>query len=263
MGGRFLGFAGNHDYRLACALERWTIEHADLVTSPSGYTIRELSALGWLRKTDCEVVPNPVDWPTWQSVGPAAETKQIILYVGRLDRVKAPELAVEATVLLRKRFPEARIVLVGNETERSRVEPYREFLKAIAGPNGGCEFVDPVPRYDLPSLIEKARVVVLPSRSDSFPMVALEAMASGRPVVATDTTGVADFIRERGAGQVVQGGDSNALAEALSPFLDDPEWAMTVGIRAREAVREHLDPGRIAARMEGMYRRAIRIHSER
>ena len=80
-------------------------------------------------------------------------------------------------------------------------------------------------------------------------------MAAGRPVVVTDTCGIADFVKRSGGGDVIPAGDTRALADALKRYLLDPEYARVVGERAREAVKCDLDPGRIAQKTEEFYRR--------
>ena len=88
-------------------------------------------------------------------------------------------------------------------------------------------------------------------------MVVLEAMAAGRPVVVTAATGIAKFVEQAGAGQVVQPGDARALAEALKPFLVDPTCAAVAGERAQDAVRQRVAPDVVAVRREMAYRQAI------
>src|SRR5208337_3822779 len=107
------------------------------------------------------------------------------------------------------------------------------------------------------------RVFAQPSLFENFSMAALEAMAAGRPVVVTATSGVADFVRETGAGEVVPAGDAHAMANALRPFLRDPAYAAEVGERARRAVRSRLDPDRIAELREKIYDRAIQSRRRR
>lgn len=88
-------------------------------------------------------------------------------------------------------------------------------------------------------------------------MSGVEAMAAGRPVVVTSTTGVAELIREARAGQVISPGDPRALAEALLPFLIDPDYAARMGEKARAHIRENHDPASAAAKREKVFEEAI------
>ncbi len=259
--GKYWGSPDNFDYRVGCELERWSVDHADVVTSPSRLMLQEVARLGWLRGVRSEVVPNPVDYTTWQNVGPASQTKPVILFVGRLESLKAPDVILKAVSYLRRYGLHVQVVLVGGRASHSKGDQYAERFHRLAESIGGCEFLDFIPRRELPALMERVRVVVIPSKFESYSMVAVEAMASARPVVATTTTGVAEFMREHGAGQVVPPGDPEALGEVLRPLLQDPEYAAEVGARARQLVKEHLSPVRIAEKREGVYRNAIRAHA--
>jgi glycosyltransferase involved in cell wall biosynthesis len=136
---------------------------------------------------------------------------------------------------------------------------YGDWVKKLAQDVGGCDFVEAVPREDLPSLYGRARVVVVPSRFENFSMVALEAMASGRAVVITETSGIAPLIMEHGIGRVVSSGDPPTLAAALRPFIDDANYASEIGTKARDVVRSRLDPSLIAEQLERAYRKAIQL----
>lgn len=259
--GKFYGWPDNFDYRWACSLERWAARRADFVISPSRFLIDELGA-GWFGEAECEIIPNPIDWSMWQHAKPASQTDPVTLFIGRLESLKAPDVLIEAISHLREDCPQARVVFIGSRDHHKEGDPYIDRLQKLAEAVEGCEFLGVVSRDDLPGLLETARVVAVPSRFDSFPTVALEAMASGRPVVTTSATGVAEFISKHGAGHVVPPGDSRALAEALRPFLLDPAYAGMVGARAKEAAKKHFSPDRIAAKKETIYRKAIRAHSE-
>jgi glycosyltransferase involved in cell wall biosynthesis len=88
-------------------------------------------------------------------------------------------------------------------------------------------------------------------------MVALEAMAAGRPVVCTDQVGAAEHVTAAGAGTVVPVGRIHDLAEALAVFLDHAEAAERAGTRGRDAVRDRCDPDAAAAAREQLYQEAI------
>ena len=92
-----------------------------------------------------------------------------------------------------------------------------------------------------------ADVVVLPSRADSFPLVVLEAMALGRPVVSTDLEGPREQLGD--AGVFVPAGDPVALADAVAELLDDPVGAARLGAAARHRCEERWDIPRFRRRV--------------
>jgi len=257
---RYNGLSANTDNRWASALERFSVHRADLVTSPSKLLVKELKGLGWLQNQRVEVIPYCIDWTNWQGVQSVLMTEPTLLFVGRLERIKAPEVLVEAVAILQKEMPGIRTIFIGRSGVRDGLA-YREWLeRKYAGSVKGCEFTDYLPRSELPAWMARARVVVVPSWFDNFPMVVLEAMASGRPVCVTETTGSADWVKGHNLGAVVPPGDPEALADALRPFLKDPVYAAEVGERARNFVREYFDPHRIAEAREAIYQKAIDCH---
>jgi glycosyltransferase involved in cell wall biosynthesis len=123
-----------------------------------------------------------------------------------------------------------------------------------------CRFLGPTPTADMHAVYGLARVVAVPSRFENFPTVALEAMASGRPVVCSSRSGVAPLVERWGAGTVVPPDDPAALADAVEPFLASTERAAEVGKRGRGAVARELDATTVARMREGAYRKAIARH---
>jgi glycogen(starch) synthase len=98
---------------------------------------------------------------------------------------------------------------------------------------------------------------VIASRWENFPMVGLEALAAGRPVICTDRVGLAEILTGTGAGTVVPTGDHEALALALRPYLADAGAAAAAGERGRRLVRELCAPDEIAAERERCYYEAL------
>jgi glycosyltransferase involved in cell wall biosynthesis len=138
-----------------------------------------------------------------------------VLFVGRLSEEKGvPELAEAA-----KGLP---LVVVGDGPLRDRVP-------------GTVGFVPPA---ELPGYFDRAAVVVCPSRREGYGVVARQAMAHGRPVVATAVGGLAEAIVDGESGVLVPPGDIATLGEALRSLLADPELRARLGAAARDRVRE-------------------------
>jgi glycosyltransferase involved in cell wall biosynthesis len=254
---RHYGFPINRDLLWAYSLVHFATRRADVITAPSRSLVATLKGMGFLRGRDVEDIPHPIDWIHWRDVQPVLGTRPIVLFLGRLEGIKAPEVLVEAISIIRRKIPEARAMFVGKSDSQREGLPYLEWMKRSAADLSGCRFVGEVPRHKLAQFLSLSRVLAMPSWFETYPMAALEAMAAGRPVVVTATTGSAELVEEIGAGRVVSPGDPKALAEALLPFLMDAAYAADVGQRARAAVEERLDPDRIAARRENVYYQAI------
>jgi glycosyltransferase involved in cell wall biosynthesis len=245
------------DVRWASLLERFTVGRADAVTSPSELCSSSLKASGWLKRRDVEVVPHAVDWTVWETGVPVTETAPTVLFVGRIERRKAPELLVEAISAIRTKVPNAQAVFIGRSSGERDGLPYKDWVVQRSKGDGGSQFLGSVSRDEIVRWLGKSRVLTMPSISESFGLVAAEAMAAGRPVVTTTSSGITKLVQNSGAGCAIPPGDASALAEALLPFLRDASYASDVGEKARLAVRQLLDPAKVAEQQEAVYTKAI------
>jgi glycogen(starch) synthase len=244
----------------ADALERLSVRRAHLVTSPSAMLVERLRATGWLGERDVRVVRYPADAARWAGVRPVAASAPVVLAVGRLERRKAPEVLLEACAALAGDVAGLELVFVGRSEEERDGVPYGEWLARRAAQAGvACRIVEHLPNHELAEWYGRARVVALASRFDNFPMVGLEGLASGRPVVCTDATGTAEILAGTTAGAVVPAVDAAALAAALRPYLLDAEAAARAGAEARRLVSEVCAPERIAREREAVYDAARRV----
>lgn len=245
------------DLLLASWLESVAVRHARCITAPSAEVIRELPQ-NWLGGRDVSVIPLALDWQQWSGASPVATTGRQVIFIGRVERRKMPEVLVQAMQRLAATLADAEATFVGRGDGDRDGLPYEQWLQRMAHTTSAhCRFLGQVPRPELPGIMAQARVAVSTSSFENFPVAVLEAMASGRPVVVTTTNGIAPLIREHQAGEVVPAGDPDALAAALRPYLEDAAYAAEVGRRAQALVREQLDPERIAALREEVYRKAV------
>jgi glycogen synthase len=242
------------DVRWASFLERLTVERARLVTSPSSLLVSELSRLGWLRKSDVRIIRMPLDEERWRPEIEVSSTGPRVLFAGRLEPLKAPEVLVEAAARLGRELDGIEVLLAGRSISHRDGEPYGEWLaQRISELGAPCRLLGEVPRAEVARLASSSRAFVLPSRYENFPYAALEAMAGGRPVVCTSNTGLAEILDGSGAGAVVPPDDPDALANALGPYLADASLAAQSGAVGRELVRRICSPDRIAEERERCY----------
>lgn len=245
------------DILLSDLLERAAVRRAQVVTSPSRLISSKLQNDRWVRGGTA-IVRNPIDYSQWGEIPAPQSTGPVVLFVGRLDRLKGPEILLRASATLRKTVPGLTVVFVGRADGTQDGLPYLDWLKKKANDLGvECQFVGTVHRGDLRAWYARARLLVVPSLYDNFPMVALEGMASARPVVCTSSTGIAEMIEGTGCGEVVPPGDPEALAEAMQRYLTDASLAAVAGSVARDLVRKHCAPERIAEEREAYYLEAI------
>ena len=151
------------------------------------------------------------------------ERDRVALFVGRIDPIKGLDTLVDAIPAVTN--PRARFVFVGGDLDQDGGPegPLREIVEATEalGVGDRCLFVGSMPQNALPTHYSAADVVVVPSRYESFGLVAVEAMATGTPVIASRVGGLAFTIEDGVTGVLVKQGDAAALAEAIDDLLTD------------------------------------------
>lgn len=157
----------------------------------------------------------------------AAPHDPLILFAGRLQPLKGPDLAVRTLAALAGRNGDgrapARLVVVGGASGTGLGVTDRSALQMLAADLGVADRVtvlDAVGHDQLAELYRAARAVIVPSRTETFGLVALEAQACGTPVVAADVDGLRHAVGP-GAGALVADHDPRAFAAALHPLLRD------------------------------------------
>jgi L-malate glycosyltransferase len=152
--------------------------------------------------------------------------------VGRLSPVKGHAGFLGAARLILEQQPGARFLIVGGG-------PLEHELIASASRlqlDRACLFVGA--RADVYDLISAMDIFVLPSLDEGIPMAVLEAMALGKPVVATSVGGLPEVVQHRVTGLLVAPGDERALADACLELARDREWAQSIGAQARRVVND-------------------------
>ena len=156
----------------------------------------------------------------------------VILFVGRIQPLKGPDVAIRALDALG--HPDALLLVVGGasgsggDVELERVRKLADEL----GLHDRVRFVPPQPHHILSTYYRAADVVIVPSRSESFGLVALEAAACGIPVVASAVGGLLSLVDHEGTGFLVPERDPKLFAKELGRVLDDPGLAAQLGFAA-------------------------------
>lgn len=171
----------------------------------------------------------------------------VVLTVGRLTRMKAQCHLIDAVPALAARFPGLAVVLVGDGPLRGALAEQAAAL-GVAG-----NVWLPGHRDDARSLLAAADVFVLPSRHEGMPLVALEAMEAGLPVVATRVIGSSEAVDDGVTGMLVRPADPAALGAALARLLADPTLRRRQGTAGRRRFQERFTRSRMAARTTAVY----------
>jgi 1,4-alpha-glucan branching enzyme len=211
-------------------LEDRGLAAADLVIVNSRATAGELAARG-LPLRRLEVVPNGVDRRRFRPPAEGDEDGGYVLFVGRLVAQKGVDWLLKAFAAVVRRLPEARLVVAGD----GDLELYLQRVARYLGIPHRVDFRGWTTGAALVELYRRARLVVVPSYYEPFGIVALEAMACGRPVVASRVGGLAEVIEDGVGGRLVPAGDHLELARCLVALLGDPDLLRRMG----EAARAH------------------------
>src|SRR3954447_17693568 len=153
----------------------------------------------------------------------------VLLFVGRIQPLKGPDVAVRALAALAR--PDALLIIAGGAGGTAGDDEV-DRLQALVDELGVTEqvrFVPPQPHHILSSYYRASDVVVVPSRSESFGLVALEASACGVPVVASGVGGLLTLVDEGVSGFLVRDRDPHEFARRIAQLLDDPALAARLG----------------------------------
>lgn len=158
----------------------------------------------------------------------------VVLFVGRIQPLKGLDVTVEGMAAIVERHPDAILMVVGGPSgPRGQAEMTALRKRAVElGLAGNIRFVGPMPHGLVPDLYRAADVVVVPSRAESFGLVAAEAQACGTPVVGARIGGLIDVVDDGSTGFLIDGWDPADHAEAVLRLLDDPELAAKMGAAA-------------------------------
>jgi glycosyltransferase involved in cell wall biosynthesis len=219
------------------------------VTGNSRSTLEQSIAAVPEIESRASVILNGLDVPETSPTRLSFDPPQL-LCLGRLVFDKGFHLAVEAFSAVRKLFPEARLTIAGDGPERSALEAQVNAL----GLEAAVRFTGLLSREEVPAAMNEASLVLMPSREESFGLVALEAGIMGRPVVATAVGGLPEVVRNGVTGWTVPHDDAEALAAAAVQCISDPDRARRYGQAARRRALETFSLERYVNQYDALYR---------
>jgi glycosyltransferase involved in cell wall biosynthesis len=218
--------------------------------------LRAQGALGSNDWPTVEILPGSGVDPKDYDPEAKPEDPPIVAFTGRLTKPKGIVEFVEAARLVRAKYPASRIVVcggvvtTGNPAAVSEAE-LRAWVREEAIEWWGH-------RDDMPSVMSRAAVVVLPSyHGEGLPRALLEAAAAARPIITTDTEGCREIGRNGVNGLLVPVGDAAALAEAILLLLNDPEMRARMGREGRRIVEQEFSLDIVIRRTLAIYDRLI------
>lgn len=238
-----------HLYRMTRpVIQRWRRRlHGCIAVSPA--------AMHYVQQTfpgDYEIIPNGIDinhfsrqtppWPQYQ------DGKTNIIFVGRLEKRKGLRYLLEAYGRLKWDHPQLRLLIVGPGN------PDQDSYHLLSSQNlQDVEFTGPVPYQDLPRYYASADIFCSPATgAESFGIVLLEAMAAGKPIIASDIEGYRGLIQHGREGLLFQNKNIESLTHQLKTLITDPAQSRQMGRRGRTTAQNYHWP-QVAQQIEQYY----------
>ena len=245
---------------------RWTFDRAAAVTAPSENLLERSRGLG--AREPLVAIPYGADVDELTADPGAVDALRAELHIppdhvvvagiGRFVVMKGFPYLIDAMTHARRQRPDLHLVLVGDGDLRGELEAQVRALNA----SSYVTFPGMADRETLRAYLALADIVVVPSvhthgHLDGLPNVALEAMAAGKPLVASRVGGLPQLVRDRENGMLVDEQDPDAIASAIVELADDASLRARLGASAQEEIRADRSWDVVAERFEGIYRRVV------
>lgn len=226
----------------------WALRRADLVrTDATRAKISLVEKLGIPKEKVAviPIIPRPENIAGFTSAGGDGVREELLqdkydkmaLFIGVLEKIKNIPNLLRAGKLVLSAHSRTLLVLIGDGPERERLEK----LCSTLGIGDHVRFMGVIPYDAIPSYLAACDVFVLPSWSEGFPRVLLEATFVAKPIVVTDVNGAGDIVTDGESGYIVPLDDSEKLAEKIAGLLGNPEKAQEMGRRGYENTLRYRD----------------------
>ena len=260
--GRHQGWLPGPLNKAVHTVEWWLTFEARRVITCSSHMRWEVTRLFDLPPDSVDVIPNGIDLDRWDvDADVVSATRKtyasdgpLLVFTGRLEWEKGCHTLLDALPRLRRRHPGLRLVVAGDGSQGADLRAHARRLRL----GRSVAFLGWVPPDALAALAAAADVAVVPSIYEPFGLVALEAAASGTPLVVGDTGGLREFVAHGITGLRFTPGDVAGLADAVTGLLSDDLLARRVERDAREVLARDYTWDGIAQRTVEVYARAVR-----
>ncbi len=235
--------------------------HAKMVISVSGFLAQEIQNIYGVPDWKIHVVPNGVSYSAFDGyldpgqvkarygIGPLDPT---ILAAGRMTVQKGMDLLIESVPMVLGYYPSAKFIISGDGPEMDRVVNRANEL----GIGHAMRFCGGLSRGEYTELMRSVDIMAVPSRNEPFGLVALEAWAAGKPVVATTAGGPREFVWHDVNGFLVDA-NPGGLAHGIGSLLADHDHCRALGANGRVAVENEYNWDNVASYTEGVYEAAL------
>jgi glycosyltransferase involved in cell wall biosynthesis len=271
LNGRALGVKEDAAFERRNRLEREVIALADAVTAPSRDVLERTRAHYQLPLDHGRVVLPPVDCSRERALWSLADCdRNRIVFVGRFDLHKGADVMIDAFNLLATDRPELTLDFIGPDrgilTQAGEHMHLAQYLATHVS-NADVRRRIVVHGQQTPDALATFRrrglVTVVPSRYETFGYTAVEALTLSCPVIAANSGGLAEIVRDRETGLLFDSGEPRSLAGQIAKFVDAPEWAAQFGEAGRKDIATRYAPRSIAEQTLETYASVLKRRRER
>jgi len=234
---------------------KYILERSRYIIAVGEFYRKTLMEIGLYDPEKVIYVPNGVDSKKFSPGDSEFKSKlgtKYILFVGRLDVVKGLKYLIAAFKLVESKFPEVKLVIVGDGPEKERLRRMASENVIFTGKVLGDKLID---------IFRGAEMFILPSVAEGSPLAVLEAMSCGIPVVST-AVGEIPHILSEGKGLLVKPCSVNELANAISFLLENEDIRKKMSIKSREYIRNNRDWKNIIGRIERVYHKVLECQGD-
>ncbi len=241
------------------SLEWWCGYEASKVIVTSKSMMNEIINAFKIPNNKISIIPNGIDISEFNiQVNPLevkrnigiGEDKKLVLFVGRITSQKGVTYLIQAVPKVLSSHPDARFIIVGDGWELGTI---KNMIYSM-GLEEHVKTLGFLPDHTVKSLMKAADVMVIPSIYEPFGIVALEAMASGTPLVASDVGGLSEIIEHGKTGLKVYPANPDSIAWGINTILSNPQWARTMAQNAFAMVKEKYSWEVIATKTAELYK---------
>lgn len=238
-------------------VDRLTLTWTDRIVCCSGAVGRSVVSRIGGKIEQCTIIPFGVDIEQFEATAAATrrelglrDSQKVIGTVCRLvEPKKGLRFLLQAMAVLARKYgqPPCQLLIVGDGPSRQELELLRDQLKLSTW------VVFSGSRRDIPRVLHAVDAFVLPSLYEGFGIAILEAMAAGKPVIATAVGGIPEFVLSGETGLLVEPGNVEALADAIDQLLSHPQQAQTMGVKGRIRAGESYHISTVVRQHEQVY----------
>ena len=246
--------------RAFAELEGIALRGADLLLHPTELVLAETRKAFGADLPPAVLVPHQVDVARFACPGREPWDGGVlrVLFLGRLEPLKGPDLALRAIAAARRRGVDARITLVGRDVAQPDGSSYRRgvlipLMEELGLDFGDVRFVEQVDEHGVAQHLRHAHCALLPSRIENFHTAAVEALAAGLPVVTSDRSGLVCWVGPEDGLRPIPIAETDVFAEGAAAALADAAWIREAGFRGAAHVPVVFDAAEITRHQLAAY----------